>query len=171
MNAFAAALEPVLGTLAIPCLICFVVGLVFLFIEAVTPGFGAAGFLGFGCLLAVVIMQIIGNRPLPALIVCAVLLIIIIALLVFFVHSFQSGKLSKSRIILNDNIVAESTPLGTDAYQQLIGKQGTAITPLRPAGIALIDGIRYNVQTDGTFVEKDSGITVVSVESLRITVK
>jgi membrane-bound serine protease (ClpP class) len=38
-----------------------------------------------------------------------------------------------------------------------LGKGGTAATPLRPAGIAYLDGERVDVVSEGAFIEgKDS---------------
>lgn len=51
------------------------------------------------------------------------------------------------------------------------GKEGVAITPLRPAGTALIEGERINVVTEGAFVERDSSVTVVEVEGNRVVVQ
>ena len=44
------------------------------------------------------------------------------------------------------------------------------MTPLRPSGIVLIDGKRYSVESQATFVDRDAEVTVVSVEGTKITV-
>lgn len=55
--------------------------------------------------------------------------------------------------------------------EALVGKEGVAVTPLRPAGTALIEGERINVVTEGAFVERDSRVTVVEVEGNRVVVQ
>ncbi len=52
----------------------------------------------------------------------------------------------------------------------LIGKNGVAITTLRPSGRATIDGRVYSVETDGTYTEKGADLTVTAVHGSRIVV-
>ncbi len=53
----------------------------------------------------------------------------------------------------------------------LQGKKGVAITPLRPAGIALIEGKRVDVVTRGTFVAKDTEVCVVETTGNWVVVR
>jgi membrane-bound serine protease (ClpP class) len=57
-----------------------------------------------------------------------------------------------------------------DDYSPLVGKEGTTLSPLRPAGIAIIGGKRVDVVTDGEFLEKNIPIRVLSVEGARVIV-
>ncbi|MBI1995669.1 MAG: hypothetical protein HYS66_04275 [Deltaproteobacteria bacterium] len=52
-----------------------------------------------------------------------------------------------------------------------MGKGGTAISPLRPAGIAEIDGERVDVVSDGEFLEPGVPIVVTRVDGNRIVVR
>jgi membrane-bound serine protease (ClpP class) len=52
-----------------------------------------------------------------------------------------------------------------------LGKSGTALTPLRPAGIADIDGQRVDVVSDGEFIDSGMPITVNRVDGNRIVVR
>jgi membrane-bound serine protease (ClpP class) len=52
-----------------------------------------------------------------------------------------------------------------------LGKSGTTLTPLRPAGIADIDGQRVDVVSEGEFVESGALITVIRVDGNRIVVR
>ena len=40
-----------------------------------------------------------------------------------------------------------------DSDRHWLGRTGTALSPLRPAGIAEIDGARVDVVSDGGFIE------------------
>ena len=51
-----------------------------------------------------------------------------------------------------------------------IGKTGTAHTPLRPAGIAELDGVRLSVVSTGDFIESGAPVRVIRVEGKRIVV-
>ncbi len=54
---------------------------------------------------------------------------------------------------------------------QLVGKTGIAYTPLRPAGIALIDDQKVDVMTEGGFVERNKAVEVILVEGNRVVVR
>ena len=51
-----------------------------------------------------------------------------------------------------------------------IGKEGVAVTDLRPSGIAKIDGKRVDVVSRGEYLEKDTPIKVYSVTGNQIIV-
>ena len=55
-------------------------------------------------------------------------------------------------------------------YSSLVGKEGQAITKLRPSGTAMIDGKRLDVVTDGEYIEENSLIRVDAVDGTRIIV-
>jgi membrane-bound serine protease (ClpP class) len=57
-------------------------------------------------------------------------------------------------------------PLG-----ELAGAHGVAQTYLRPAGVALINGNRYQVQTDGDFIPAQTAIVVKRVEGAKVIVR
>jgi len=61
---------------------------------------------------------------------------------------------------------ADATPL-----EHLLGKEGVAITPLRPGGAALIDNTRVDVVAEGKFVEPNTRIKVIHVEGNRVVVE
>jgi membrane-bound ClpP family serine protease len=55
--------------------------------------------------------------------------------------------------------------------QSLIGKTGTIINDLRPAGRAIIENKRFDVISVGDYIEKNDTIIVTSVDGNRIVVK
>jgi membrane-bound serine protease (ClpP class) len=56
-------------------------------------------------------------------------------------------------------------------YRDLRGRVGAAVSFLRPAGIASIDGRRVDVLTEGEFIAQGTPIRVVRVEGARIFVE
>ena len=62
----------------------------------------------------------------------------------------------------------ESTP---EADRKWVGKRGSAASPLRPAGIATLDGERVDVVSQGEYIEAGAPIVVVRVEGNRIVVR
>lgn len=160
-----------LGSLAIPCIICFGVAVILYVIEMFLPGFGVAGILGSCCFAAVIIMQFAGNSVANALLVSAIMLILVTVALLLFMRSFQKGRLSKSKIVLDDHISTSSSPIAGQDLAALIGRTCVSVTPLRPSGIAEIDGKRIHVETYGNFVASGTEVVIVQVEGLNVFVK
>lgn len=161
----------VFGPVWLPCLILAVFGVALLIAELFMPGFGVSGISGALCLIAVCVLQFTTNKPLVASLVALVLGVILIVMVVLFMHSLKNGLLFRSPIVLKDKIEADAVKLSSNSLDELIGKTGVAVTPLRPSGIALIEGKRYSVETQATFTEKGQTVTVVSVEGTKITVQ
>jgi len=56
--------------------------------------------------------------------------------------------------------------------RELIGRIGSSVTPLRPAGTALFDGERHDVVAiAGTMIERDTRVRVVEITANRIIVE
>lgn len=53
----------------------------------------------------------------------------------------------------------------------LLGQSGTALTPLRPAGAAMIGQDRIDVVTEGKFVDANTPVKVIHVEGSRVVVE
>ena len=159
-----------LGPTAVPTLICLIVGFILLVIEMFLPGIGLAGVSGVIALIAVVVMQLGWGNPRVALYVIAIALLVIILGLVWIIRSFQKGRLSKSFLVLRDSSDGTSVPEIVNAKADLVGKSGVALTILRPAGIAEIEGRRVDVTTAGEFIPKGSPVTVVKAEGMHILV-
>jgi len=158
-----------LGPLAVPCMLCFLFGILMFIVEMFTPGFGVAGGFGIASFAAIIVMQFLANSVTAALIVTAVLVLLLAIIIVLFIRSFQKGALSRSRIVNAAAVEGESSPAAKE--KNLVGKTGTAVTALRPAGIAEIDGERMNVSTYGNFIDAGKEITVAAVEGLNVFVK
>ena len=160
-----------LGPLAVPCILCILFGIVMFIVEMFTPGFGVAGGLGIASFAAIIVMQFLANSLTAALIVTAVLVLLLAIIVVLFIRSFQKGALSRSRIVNNTSVEGESSPVVKEKGMSLVGKTGTAVTALRPAGIAEIDGVRMNVSTYGNFIDPGKEVVVAAVEGLNVFVK
>lgn len=148
-------------------LIAMVVGYVLLVVEMCIPGFGVPGIAG----VILAVLGIITMQPTPgqALVVVVVYVLLLCAALAICLRSAAKGRLSKSRLVLNDVATKAESPENSElAY--FIGKQGVAHTMLRPAGIAEFDGVKLSVVSEGDFIEKDTPVRVERVEGKRIIV-
>ena len=158
-------MEAVFGALWLPCLICFIIGMVLLILELCLPGFGLAGCTGALCFIAVIVMQFSTNNPTTATIVSAVMAAIILLLVAMFVRSMSRGLLFRSPIVLRERIEAGAS-LNTSETPSLLGKQGVVLTTRRPSGTILIDGKRYTAKTQARFIEKGENVTVIASDGL-----
>lgn len=160
-----------LGPAAVPTLICLAIGLLMLIIELFTPGFGVAGIAGLVCLAVSILMQYVWGNARVATYLLAIVLLIILLTILWFVRSFQRGRLSRSFLVLNDSIDGASVPDVAAARSEYIGKIGVTVTPLRPSGIAQIDEARLDVMATGTFIDKGQPVEVVNAEGMHILVR
>lgn len=159
-------------------ILLFIFGLILLLIELFyIPGFGIAGITGIILMIGSIFLGLIGNFPTitmsditlalgqisGALITSLILLIII--------GKFLPQSKIWNKLILVDSEKVEEGFVSIPDLTFLKGQKGKAITPLRPAGIALINKKRYDVITDGEFITQNSLIEVVDVEGLKVKVR
>jgi membrane-bound serine protease (ClpP class) len=150
-------------------LLLFLAGLALLFCELFIPG-GILGIFGLLSIGGSIFLAFRDYSDMAWAVLAGELLILgvgVVVALRVFPHTPIARKLTLRREFdANEGFTSASSGL-----EDLAGKEGVAITTLRPAGIALIDGRRMNVVTDGEFIEKDSPLTVVEVEGSRIVVR
>ena len=56
-------------------------------------------------------------------------------------------------------------------YLKLIGKPAITLTPLRPSGIVKVGNVRLDVLTEGEHIEKNTTVTILRVEGMRVFVR
>ncbi len=143
--------------------------LLILFELHVLPGHGIAMTLGVLILVAAVLLAFGGLEfivgGLQALAVAIVLSAVTFALL--------------QRVLPENAFVKRLTFAGTQGpdyvasldHRQLLGASGTALSFLRPAGVATFNGVRADVLTEGDFVPAGTPVRVTRVEGARIFVR
>lgn len=75
------------------------------------------------------------------------------------------------RMGLRHQLAAETGFVATDDLRHLLGQKGEALTVLRPAGFARIDGKRVDVVTDGEHIPAGTPVVVGAVEGSRVVVR
>ncbi len=145
-----------------------ILGFALLVVEMCVPGFGVPGVLGIG--LSVLALYRMGPPPALLLaIVGAYVLLLLIALIVWMRRLNGKGAF-KSKLVL-DAVSTRPAPADEAAdLSRFAGRTGAAHTPLRPAGIAEIDGARLNVVTEGDYIEAGAPVKVERVEGNRVVV-
>jgi membrane-bound serine protease (ClpP class) len=76
-----------------------------------------------------------------------------------------------NHLILAPELGSASGYTSSDTDETLLGRTGTAVTTLRPAGTAEIDGRRVDVVSQSTFVAAGEPVEVVSVRGSRVEVR
>jgi membrane-bound serine protease (ClpP class) len=152
-------------------------GVILLAIELfVTPRFGVTGILGLAALLGGLGLSLVGAGATWAVIIGAIerlavsLLLAIAASLALlcFLPRMPIGR----RLVLETELTAEEGfAAAPETDRAWLGKHGKTVSPLRPAGIADIEGERVDVVSDGDVIDAGDPITVVRVDGNRIVVR
>ena len=152
--------------------ILIALGILLVFIEIlILPGFGAAGVPGIIIFCVGIGMIWTKSGPKTALIFTSIALIFVIPIAIILLSLIRETAIGKTFIL----DAAESSDQGYHAAPReltaLVGKSGKTITPLRPAGVALINGQRVDIVTQGEFVAPETEIEVIQVEGSRVVVR
>jgi membrane-bound serine protease (ClpP class) len=141
-----------------------VAGAVLLLVEPLVPHFIAAA-IGLTCwALAVVLTYFrygfaMGNWTLAGTLAFA------LAGTWWYLKRLPSTRVG--RIVQSDHVV----PTDSAAKSRLLNQTGTALTPLRPGGMAQIGQERIDVVTSGEPLERGQSVKVVGIEGSRVLVR
>ena len=61
--------------------------------------------------------------------------------------------------------------LAVEDFKSMIGKSGIVISTLRPAGVAMFDSKKYDVVSEGDFINKKEKVEIIQIEGRRIVVR
>lgn len=145
-----------------------IIGFLLILMEIfLVPGFNIFGVIGF---ILIIIGVIFAYQNLPTT-YAHIILIGSLIFSVIFVRLLVKSKAWK-RIVLNTQEARQDGFESQDnSERELLFKEGVSFSALRPAGSAIINGKKYNVVTEGGFIEKNTKIKVVKVEGNRIVVR
>jgi membrane-bound serine protease (ClpP class) len=142
----------------------FAAGGLLMLLELFLPGM-IAGIAGFICLVSGVALTysrfgvMAGNWALAGVVLA--LIVGFLAWLKFFPSSRFAGFLISRRAI--GDVGAEKP--------ELLEQTGVAQTPLRPSGVAMINGKRVDVITEGSMIDRGSSVKVIAIEGMRVVVR
>ena len=154
----------------LPIILLFLFGMGLLIVEAFMPGFGLPGITGSIMEIAVIVLTYIHHGGVAALGVTVCILAIMGIAVSLALRSASTGRLSKSAMILNDEEDANVLDVSED-LKVFVGKEGVTTTVLRPTGMAEIEGIRLNVESEGDFIPKDTAVKVQRVDGRNVIVR
>jgi membrane-bound serine protease (ClpP class) len=158
-------------------LLLVAVGVLLLALELfVIPGITVAGVAGIIALVAGLGMTLVGAGATVSAMIGA-LGRVAISILIAIAGSAALFRLLP-RLPFGRRLVLETGMDATQGYvsapesdRRWLGRTGTALSPLRPAGIADIDGARVDVVSDGGFIDVGTPIEVTRVDGNRIVVR
>lgn len=165
-------------------ILLFIIGVGLLVVEIfVLPGFGIAGISGIVLIVGSLVLAMVFNIGfdfsfVPPAEVPKKLFIVVTAAICGFLLSLWLAK----KVLLMDTrfgSLALKTNLDTDegfvsadmTLANLIGKEGVAITPLRPAGKVEIDGEIYDAVASLGFINQNSKVTITQFENAQLVVE
>lgn len=150
--------------------LAFLLGVIAIVLEIVAfPGFGIAGVIGiilFGWGILLVSVDVTQATAALVLALIATFVILFVGLKVMSRYKMWYKLTLQNKQQKEEGYVAPLPELALFS-----GREGTALTPLRPSGSAEVDGHRLDVVTEGEFISPGARIRVVKVEGTRVVVR
>ncbi len=146
----------------------FIFGVVMMVVEAFVPGFGVFGIAG---LLATVTSIVLAAASVKLGMLMLAIALVLAGALSTLAFRFFARRGALRHIILSEEERPELGYVAPADRKNLLGLEGTALTPLRPAGAAEIKGQRVDVISEGGFIAAGAVLKVVQVEGVRVIVR
>lgn len=156
------------GLAGMEAILLLVLGIILIIAEFFLPG-GIVGLLGIGAVIGSLFLSgaDIGNMSMS--IGIAFLVAITAAVILFKFIGLEKGFFR--HMILRDRTTTELGYVSAENRLELIGLEGITITPLRPSGMAVFDGERLDVISEGSFIPNGSPVKIAKVEGARVVVR
>ena len=160
----------IVGLAGLEAIILFLAGLFLLLTEIfLIPGFGLAGISGIIAILISIFLTF-GNIIQAAY---SILIALGLSIAGFFllIRYIPQTRTWRKFILFTQQDKELGYTVETKELKRLIGKKGIAVTPLRPSGIAEVNGKKLNVITGGEYIESNAKIKIIDVEGNKIIVE
>jgi len=168
----------ILGLAGIEDLILFGAGVVLIGVEIfIIPGFGLFGILGGVGVLSGVYLSLVGGIPTApdfaqaGAILSTSILIILLTSWALLRHLPQSSRLTRSGVFLVTKGNRSDGWASAARRPDLVGREGVALTDLRPSGTVLIGEERVDAVSESAWIEDGTMVKVVSSEGYRHVVR
>lgn len=144
------------------------IGFILIVVEMLLPGFGLPGISGIVSAVAGIVMK---SRSFDEGLTYAVILIVASAIAMTVIIVFFRSKKIKSPVRLDDEVSGEVNFIGAKDLEVLVGREGITVTDLRPAGKIDIDGVTFDVRSEGPFIEKGRRVKIERIQGGSLVVK
>ncbi|MCA6607210.1 NfeD family protein [Bacillus safensis] len=149
-------------------LFLFLAGIALIILELFLPG-GIVGVIGLICVVVSLFLAAgsFTEMAISILIATAVSIIAVILL------TKVLGKRMKffKKFILTDSTNKESGYVSNETREDLVGQIAVTATALRPSGTIVLGDERFDVVSEGAFIDKDEQVKIVKAEGSRIVVR
>lgn len=143
-----------------------VIGVILLVVEMFIPGFGVFGFSGLGALGLSIFLSV----PDPRNAVTYMLWTALAGTVAFALIARRFSRKGLGKWLTLEQS-AQGWQKATPDLKGLLGQEGEALSPLRPAGTARFGEQRVEVVTEGDFVTAGSRVKVIQVQGARVIVR
>jgi membrane-bound serine protease (ClpP class) len=141
-----------------------VLGGILLFLESLLPGM-VAGAIGVACLIGGVVLGYVHYGMEAGSFILAIVVVGLLIGTMCWLKYFPNSAVAKT--FISRGSVGE---IGTEK-PELVGKTGVAHTNLHPSGLAVLNGQRVDVVTEGNLIERGTPVEVIAVEGIRVVVR
>ena len=149
-------------------IILLIAGFILVGSEMVLPGFSAPGISGIICLLAGVFL--LADSVMEAAVITIGVLAVLGILMAVILNLLSRGKI-KPPIVLEEEQKKTEGYLSSNDLEYLLGRQGVAATDLRPSGSGQFDEVKFDVISEGNYIEKGTKITIIKVAGSKLVVR
>lgn len=156
------------GLAGMESIILVIIGIVLIVLEFFVPG-GIMGLIGVLSIITSLLLAAGNISHMIFSILIALLVTIIASVLLFKRFGYEKGIFR--RIILFDSTSSEKGYVSNQNRSDLIGLEGTTVTPLRPSGTAVFNDERIDVVTEGGFISSNKKVKIIKTEGPRIVVR
>ena len=146
-------------------LLLFIVGFILVGIELVVPGFGFPGISGIVCLVAGILLTAKDVEQGLTIIVIVVVILAVMLTVVMMVL-----KRVKSPIVLEEKLQQEHGFLNDSDLEYLVGKEGVTTTDLKPSGKCRVEGVEFDVRSEGICLKKGTKVRISRIHEKNIMV-
>ncbi len=155
----------------------FIVGLILIALEIfVIPGFGVAGVAGVALVFTSLILSMVNNEGfnfeftgtdelVEAFGVLMGAIAFTLTVIVLFFGRFLRSPLFRKVALMTSETTAEGYTSNALQVDGLLGKQGKAVSDLRPSGKVEIEDEWYDAQTDAEYILKGEQVIVTVVKN------
>ena len=149
-------------------MLLLIAGFVLMGTEMVLPGFGVPGIAGGICLVVGIFLT---ADSVEAALTMTLIVAVALALMFTVILALFHMKKIKPPIVLQEELKADKGYLSTSDLEYLVGKEGTAATDLRPAGKCDIDGIIFDVRSEGNYVLRGQKVRITRIQGNTLIIK
>ena len=160
-------------------ILVFLIGLILVAIEVfVLPGFGIAGISGTLLVITGLTLALINNvnfnfDHIESVEIGSALIVVLIGVTVGFgVMIWLSNRIGAKGFLRRVALVTDlESATSSPVLTNLVGKEGTTVTDMRPSGKVIIDNDYYDGISESGFILKGNTVTVVRFENAQVYVE